>query len=131
MRRVPFAALQTAIYNILKNYQSTPVYDYLSEDAKAPYIILGAFTCRDVSTKDIDITTTSVQIEIYSEYEGRKEINKIANDVATVLSAWPLNLEDGFKQYDNTQITMFEAYPGEEHGYNGAMTVEVKILNKQ
>ena len=130
MKRIPLLTLQKALYQVLINYQTTPVFDDVPDDIeiKLPYITLGAFTCRTNGTKINDITDVSLQIHIWSEYQGKKEVNEIANDIICVLGSVKLVLEDDFKMLAQ-EITMFESFEEEETGYHGVITLDCRIEN--
>jgi hypothetical protein len=122
-------ALQMGVFSILSEKQTTPVYDDVPEDAELPYITLGAFTCKQVGSKTADITDISQQIHIWSQYEGKREVNEIANDITAVLTAWPIDLSDeGFKVMSQ-DVDFFEAFPEEAGGYHGVVTFTAKIQN--
>lgn len=129
MKRIPLIALQKGIYSALTQYQTTPVYDDVPEDAPLPYITLGAFTCKDNGSKAVDVTDVSLQIHVWSEYNGKAEVNEIANDVITVLSTVKIDLSaDNFNMIGQ-DIDFFEAFPEEEYGYHGVITLTAKIQN--
>ena len=129
MRRIPLNALQKAIYSALTQYQTTPVYDDVSESAAPPYITLEAFTCKANGGKAVDISDVSLQLHIWSQYNGKAEVNEIANDIINVLTAVPLDLSaDGFRVMSQ-DIDFFEAFPEDEYGYRGVLTFVAKIQN--
>jgi len=129
VRRIPLNALQKAIYSALTQYQTAPVYDDVSESATPPYITLGAFTCKANGSKAVDISDVSLQLHIWSQYNGKAEVNEIANDVINVLTAVPLDLSaDGFRVMSQ-DIDFFEAFPEDEYGYRGVITFVAKIQN--
>lgn len=129
IRRIPMNALQKGVYSILSAKQTTPVYDDVPADAVLPYITLGSFTCKQVGNKTADLVDVSLQIHIWSAYEGKREVNEIADDVTAVLTSWPLNLTaDGFIA-NSQDIDFFEAFPEETAGYHGVLTFVSKIQN--
>ena len=68
-----------------------------------------------------------LSLEIWSEYEGKKEINEIADDLAAVYTSWGLDLSaNGFHVIDQW-IDSLEAFPEDTHGYHGTLTVAAKI----
>jgi hypothetical protein len=147
IRRIPMNALQKGVFSILATKQTTPVYDDVPEyqmDAEGnplfdeqrncipirfPYITLGAFTDKQVGNKTADIHDISQQIHIWSEYEGKKEVNEIANDITAALTSWPIDLSrEGFDVMSQ-DIDFFEAFPEEKAGYHGVLTLVCKIQN--
>lgn len=145
-QRIPMTALQTAIYTALVNHQTTPVYDDLpigkyDEDGKQifddegnpvpvdfPLITFGAFTWKTNSAKGLAAGDVSLQIQVFSEYNGKKEVNEIMDDVTEVLSSVKLDLSaSGFKVL-NLEVDFVEAFPEEEDdGYRGVITVVGRI----
>lgn len=129
LRRIPMTALQKGLFFLLSSGQTTPVYDDVREDAPMPYITLGAFTCKHNGVKTADIWDTSIQIHIWSEYEGKTEVNDVANDIATVLSSAVIDLSVEHFKVLSQDVDMFEAFPEEEFGYHGIVTLVCKIQN--
>jgi hypothetical protein len=129
IRRIPMNALQKGVFSIISTKQTTPVYDDVPEDAVLPYITIGAFTCKQTGNKTADVYGISQQIHIWSAYEGKKEVNEIANDVTAVLTSWPIDLsEDSFNAMSQ-DVDFFEAFPEEIAGYHGIITFVAKIQN--
>ncbi|MDR3565581.1 MAG: DUF3168 domain-containing protein [Negativicutes bacterium] len=127
MRRIPMTALQTGLFDLLSAGQTTPVYDDVPEDVVFPYITIGAFTCRRLSDKTSDIWDASIQIHIWSEYNGKAEVNAVANDITTVVSSAAIDAP-GFAVISQ-DVDFFEAFPEEEFGHHGVLTVVVTIQN--
>ena len=129
IRRIPMNALQKGVFLLLSTKQTTPIYDDVPEDAVFPFITLGAFTDKQTGNKTADIHDISLQIHVWSEYEGKQEVNEIANDITAVLTSWPLDLSaDGFNVMSQ-DVDFFEAFPEEAAGYHGVLTFVAKIQN--
>ena len=128
IRRIPMDALQQGVYSLLTAYQDTPVHDDVSSDAAMPYITLGAFTWTRDGNKTVDWGRASIQIHIWSDYSGKAQVNNVANDIAAVLTAWPLTMASGFSVSEQ-DIEMVEAFPDEGGGYHGIVTFTAKIQN--
>ena len=94
MKRIPLDILSEKLFELLSQNQIIPVYDDVPQDASLPYITLGAFTCKDNGTKVNDISDATINIDIWSEYQGKREVNTIANDVIALLNS----SKTGFKQ---------------------------------
>jgi hypothetical protein len=149
IRRIPMNALQKEIFQILSTKQTTSVYDDVADYQKGedgnpildddgnlipiqpayPYITLGAFTAKQVGNKTADIYDISQQIHIWSEYEGKKEVNEIANDIIVVLTSWPIDLSADRFNMMSQDVDFFEAFSEEVAGYHGVVTFTAKIQN--
>lgn len=129
IRRIPMNALQEEAFKLLQGKQTTVVYDDVPQEAKLPYITFGAFTCKQSGNKTVDISDISLQIHVWSEYEGKSEVNEIADDVIAVLTAWPIDLStDGFTVLSQ-DVDFFEAFAEDVGGYHGVITFVAKIQN--
>lgn len=129
MRRIPLNALQKALIIYLKENETVPVYDYVPETAKPPFITLGAFNCKEAGTKYEDIVEVTLQLNIWSTYKGKFEINSIANRVIVLLQTKQIDLSADDFVAISQQVDFFEAYPEEETGYNGVISLVMIIQN--
>ncbi|MEG1754119.1 MAG: DUF3168 domain-containing protein [Christensenella sp.] len=128
IKRIPNNALQKALIALFKAKLSVPAYDFVTSTAKMPYVSLGAFTCRDISTKTEDISHITLQINIFSSYRGKYEINAIAEQIISILTSEQINLDEDF--YTTMQaINMYEAFPEDENSYSGVVSFECEIQN--
>lgn len=130
IKRIPLTALQKEIYRLLTTYQTTPVYDDVTEGAELPYITFGAFTCKPNGAKQVDISDISIQLHIWSEYSGKMEVNEIAEDIIAVIGSYDIELEADSFEAMSQEYDMFEAFPEETTGYHGVITFVAKIQNK-
>ena len=128
MKRIPLNAFAKAMYNLLSTYQTTPVFDDVPDDVQAPYITFGLFTSKDAGTKTSDISDSTLTIDIWSDYNGKKEVNEIANDVIEVLNTGAFTLDDDFK-FISGQVDFFESFAEDDAGYHGVITYLAKIKN--
>lgn len=126
-KRIPLTALQTAVYAILSQGQTTQVYDDVPKEATLPYITLGAFTCKQNGDKTQSIWDVSLQIHGWSDYSGKKEINEILNDVSTVISSIRPDLSADNFCVVSQDVDFLEAFPEETYGYHGVITMIAKI----
>lgn len=131
MKRIPLNALSAAVYKRLSEHQDIPVYDDVYEEATAPYITFGLFTCKEAGTKVNDIVDVTLNIDVWSEYQGKKEVNSIANDIITLLCADKFDLSADNFLHLGTTIDYFEAFPEDNYGYHGVITLLAKIQSKE
>lgn len=76
---IPINEYQQKVFNVLKDdILSAKVYDDVPKKTKLPIVILGDYVISSGLVKgDSYIITQS--IDIYSEYEGKKEINDLVS----------------------------------------------------
>lgn len=126
MKRIPLVAFQTALYTLLKSYgQTVPVYDDVPANAKLPFITLGGFTSKQVGSKTTNCWDISQQIHLWSDYNGKKEVNEMADNVSSLVTAYKLTLS-GFDVLSQ-DVDFFEAFEEEEGGYHGIVTFIARI----
>lgn len=132
MRRIPNNAVHKALIQFLKSeVTDCKVYDFVPQDARLPFITLGAINAEGKSTKSDDLVHMTVQIHIWSTYRGRYEINQLAEQIINALTGTELDLsEDGFSVAAQG-VDMYESYPEEDTGYNGVITLELLVQNKE
>lgn len=90
---VPITAVQTAVYKALTKYttgypvidDTTPLEDGILP-ADAVCIIGGITAVPQVTKNDAVIWETTITIDVYSNYRGKKVINGMVDDIVTVLS---------------------------------------------
>ncbi|OON87807.1 DUF3168 domain-containing protein [Pyramidobacter sp. C12-8] len=127
MRHIPMIPLQRAVYEALSTYQTAPVYDDVPEDATPPAVSFGSFTAKQSGAKALDAWDVSMQLDLWSNYAGKKQIQEMADDVASVLTSVKLDLSaDGFEVL-SCDVDFFEAFPEDEVGYHGVLTFVAKI----
>lgn len=127
--RIPLIALQMALFEALTKYQDKPVYDDVVDDAETAYMTFGAMTVKPNGAKNVDISDCTTQIHLWSNYKGKKEINEMANDVISIISAVPLDLINDNFTCLSQDIDFFEAYPENDVGYHGVVTLITRIQN--
>ena len=76
-----FSALSTALPDV-------PIYDEVPETADMPYIVIGKDSIDDNGTKLDDIYEISVEISIYSNYKGMKEVKEKSTEVIEALNGF-------------------------------------------
>lgn len=131
MKRIPLNALSKAVYKRLTDCLDTPVYDDIRDDATLPYISFGLFTCKDIGTKVNDLTEVGFGVDVWSDYQGRHEVNTIANEIITVMGAAPFGeIEDRYHVV-SCEVDFFEAYNEDDYGYHATVSFIFKIQNME
>lgn len=133
MQRLPNNALGKALFKLLnEKLPDIKVYDFVPDEAEVPYVTIGTMVTNDISSKAEVAYKVTAQINIWSEYRGKYEINKIAERIIALLCSMDGYIDitaDGFTAYQNT-VDMYEAYPEDADGYNGVISLEVRIKDK-
>ena len=84
-------ALQSSVYSTLSNDNTlsstygASVFDDVPEDTSYPYITIGEDNITEFGTKDLDGTTRTMTIHIWSEYKGSKETKQIMDRIHDLL----------------------------------------------
>lgn len=107
-------ALQTALIAALRTaLPGVDVVDHMPQEVPAtqgfPFVVVGDTTARDWGTKDSVGTEQDVEIQIHSQYRGRKQIRGIRRTIYQTLHEQTLALTGGhsivlmrFEDADNT-----------------------------
>jgi len=127
IRHIPMIAFQTALYKLLTENQTTPVYDDVPDKMEMPAITFGAFVCNMDGAKLTDISQVKMYLDIWSIYQGKKEINTVAEEVAAVYTAWDLDLSESGYSVRSKDVSEFNAYPEEVTGYHGVLLLTADI----
>ena len=134
MLRLPNNAIQKALYQKLKAYEKeigAPTYDFVPDNASLPFITLGSTITEDIGNKTQDDTKIEIQINIWSEYKGKYQINNIAERIINLITSEEGYLDctvDGFQVY-RQKVTTYEAYPEDATGYNAVINFVVWANN--
>ncbi len=129
MRRFPNHAITTALVKLISENSQIRITDHVDADIELPYAVVGDINTSDSETKDERITNSSIQVDIYSDYMGRKEIDTIAEEIAKILQSEETCIDltkDGF-QCVGGDIESFETYEEDAFGYIGTITMHLII----
>lgn len=128
MRHLPQNALVKAIYTRL-NGQITGlnIYDDVPDNATIPYATFGNGKSNNNGAKLLDCTDTTQEIHIFTEYQGRKQLNDFAESIIAKLDGVILDLSADHFAMLRAEVTDYDAYPEDRAGYHGIITVAYKI----
>ena len=73
------------------------VYDAHPENAVFPYVTMGEITARDWSDKSADGTEVHSTIHIWSQYQGKKEVEEMSDAILQALTSSNLDLGPNFR----------------------------------
>ena len=129
IKDVPLVPLQQAVFKVIKEGQTTPVYGDVTEDAKLPYITIGSVTMKPEAVKNMVLWTATINIDVWADTNGKRKVNDVLNDVSALLSYYgPALAVDGYKTV-SASIDVIEAFPEVTTGYHGTLTASF-LLNK-
>lgn len=95
--RSPVSPLNKALYERLKSQMPVAVFDYVPGGKKTPYTVLTDTDARPWSSKTIAGADVTATIEIYSEYQGDKEVAELADKAIAAITESPLVLADSWR----------------------------------
>ena len=88
-KMINLSSYQSAIYKKLTSLGYN-VYDEVPENAKFPYVVIGDMEFQESQWHFEDILDASVNLLIWSIWEGKKEVNDISSNIINNF----INLED-------------------------------------
>ena len=129
IKDVPLVSLQQAVFKALKEGQTTAIYGDVPTKAKLPYITIGSVTLKPEDAKSMVLWTATINIDVWADKEGKREVNDVLNDISALLSYYgPTLAVEGYKTI-SASIDVVEAFPKLTTGYHGTLTVSF-LLNK-
>lgn len=129
IRDVPSVPLRMAVFKLLKEGQTIPIYGSVPQRARLPYITLGAASFKPVAVKDLILWEISLEIEVWAGEADKKIVNETLNDICALISAYGGELEMKNYKVNSTEIDLVEDYPELNTGYHGTVTALFTIQN--
>ena len=83
---INLSSYQSAIYEEL-NKLGFNVYDEVTENAKFPYIVIGDVEFSEAQRHFNDLIDISLNILIWSIWEGKKEVNDISSNIINTFAS--------------------------------------------
>ena len=121
---IPINNLQAKIYQALKGV-GVKVYDEVQEGATMPLISIGDYILSSLEFKD-DGFSFNWTINIYTEYEGKKQVNELVGK--TIECLYNLIGEDLNDTYSIDEIILNEANINRLEGFYVAnLSIRIEI----
>ena len=121
---IPINDLQAKIYQALQNV-GIKVYDEVQEGAIMPLISIGDYVLSSLEFKDNGFSFNWT-INIYTEYEGKKQVNKLVSK--TIECLYQLIGEDLSDTYSIDEVTLNEANISRLEGFYVAnLSIRIEI----
>ena len=118
--------LQSAIYSTLSDDSTldslvgnNKIFDSTApQDTAYPYVIIGLESARDVGTKSTDGKVYNVDIEVWSQYRGQKEIKEVMERVYNLFNNATITVSgaSSVMSFVITTTTLVEADGITRHG---------------
>ena len=110
---IPINQLQSVIYKALNDNLDITVYDEVLENASMPLMTIGDYTLIENDTK-FEGYEFNYKLSIYTEYEGKKEVNNLLSKTLMILKGLDSSNIDNFYidsvWLDNANIFRNEGY---------------------
>ena len=110
---IPINNLQSVIYKALNDNLGIAIYDEVLESAVMPLLAIGDYTLSEYNTK-YEGYEFNWKFSIYTEYEGKKEVNNLLSKTLMILKELDSSSIDNFYidsvWLDNANIFRNEGY---------------------
>jgi hypothetical protein len=94
------------------------IFDNIPQDTSYPYVQIGLETTRDVGLKTLDGVVYNVDIEVWSQYRGQKEIKEIMERLYNLFNNSTISVSgaSSIMSYVINTTTLLEADGITRHG---------------
>lgn len=121
---IPINELQSKIYSVLSNNVNIKVYDDVPQTATMPMLVIGDYIVQETEEKDIAYSF-EWKLDVYTEYEGKKEVNQIVSDVSNYITELVDENADWFN-IDSVSFSNANVYRQEGY-YLANITIKIEI----
>ena len=118
--------LQSAIYTTLSNsgtldtaIGNNKVFDSIApQDTAYPYVLIGTEATRNVGTKTLDGNVYNMDIHIWSQYRGQKQVKEVMEIIYNLVNNATISVSgaSSVMSYVNNATTMTEVDGITRHG---------------
>lgn len=118
--------LQSAVFSLLSGDSSLDtligdgrIYDSVApQDSAYPYVIIGMQTTTDIGTKNLDGNLYNLDIEVWSQYRGQKQIKEVMERIYNLVNNVSISVSgaDSVMSYVSSTATMTEVDGVTRHG---------------
>ena len=118
--------LQTAIFSLLSGDSTldglvgnNKIFDSIApQDTAYPYVIIGLESIRNIGTKTLDGNTYNLDIDVWSQYRGQKEIKEVMERIYNLLNNGTISVSgaSSVMSYVVNAITLTEVDGITRHG---------------
>ena len=111
--------LQSAIFSLLSGDSTldslvgnNKIFDTVApQDTAYPYVLIGTEIATDIGTKSLDGKLYNVDIDVWSQYRGQKEIKEVMERIYNLMNNVTISVSgaDSVMSYVNSATTLVEA----------------------
>ena len=127
--------LQTAVYSLLSGDSTLDglvgnnrIYDSVPQNSAYPYVVIGLETSSNIGTKTLDGNIYSLDIDVWSQYRGQKQIKQVMERLYELLNDATISVSgaSSIMSYVRNTSTFVEVDGITRHGL---VTVEFRIFD--
>tara|TARA_R110001592_G_scaffold171235_1_gene409423 strand:+ start:4440 stop:4847 length:408 start_codon:yes stop_codon:yes gene_type:complete len=127
--------LQTAVYSLLSADSTLDglvgnnrIYDNVPQSSAYPYVVIGLETSSNIGTKTLDGNIYSLDIDVWSQYRGQKQIKQVMERLYELLNDANISVSgaSSIMSYVRNTSTFVEVDGITRHGL---VTVEFTIFD--
>ena len=127
--------LQTAVYSLLSGDSTLDglvgnnrIYDSVPQNSAYPYVVIGLETSSNIGTKTLDGNIYSLDIDVWSQYRGQKQIKQVMERLYELLNDATISVSgaSSIMSYVRNTSTFVEVDGITRHGL---VTVEFTIFD--
>ncbi len=118
--------LQSAVYSLLSGDSALDslignnrIYDNVPQNSAYPYVVIGLESSINVGTKTLDGNIYSLDIDVWSQYRGQKEIKQVIERLYQLLNDATISVSgaSSIMSYVKNTSTFVEADGITRHGF--------------
>jgi len=108
--------LQTAVFSLLSG--DSTLDGLVGNNTSYPYVIIGSESIRDVGTATLDGNVYNIDIEVWSQYRGQKQIKEVMERIYNLVNNATISVSgaSSVMSYVNNATTMTEVDGITRHG---------------
>jgi hypothetical protein len=118
--------IQKALYQFLSKNLSIPVEDRIDPDTPKPYVAMADIDLQRNHARKIEGLNINQELIIYSNFDGKDEVIKIADEIRELVRKFAIEIEDAevhSKAIESISISQFDVSV-----YEGQMTLRLKLF---
>ena len=132
-RDVPLFALKKAVFKIISEKQSMPVYGLVADGTALPYVTIDDVIAKPADTKVDALWDVTATINIWAQgtVKQQKLVYEAINDITTIFSYYGSSLDIGTAYHTlDCNIELAEVFAEQTTGFHGTMQISFLLERK-